>query len=80
MSSSWTDLASPRLWREMCVAFAKQLEDSGFFHRAASYLLAVHKVQEAVEMLVRHGLFRYQSLKTGVCCTAFPMSRIQSRY
>ena len=58
-------LASPKLWRELCVTYAKQLEDDGCIHRAASYYLNVHKVYDAIEVLARHNQYR---LVECTCC------------
>jgi hypothetical protein len=43
---------------DMCQAYAEQLELFGQYEKAASYLLVCHKVNEAVQLLVNHHLFR----------------------
>lgn len=42
----------------MCRAYAEQLELFGQYEKAASYLLLCHKVDEAIQLLVDHHLFR----------------------
>ncbi len=65
----------PNLWRDTVAAFSRQLEERGFYHRAAGYLLCLHRVRDAVELLVRHDLYRYK-LQRGVPAV---ISRVCSR-
>ncbi|KAG8234131.1 hypothetical protein J437_LFUL007497, partial [Ladona fulva] len=50
--------ASHKLWLEACQAYSEQLAKSGKYDRAAAYLLACHKVDEAVELLRGQSLYR----------------------
>jgi hypothetical protein len=43
---------------DMCKAYSEQLILYGQYQKAASYLLLCHKVNEAIELLVNHQLFR----------------------
>lgn len=45
------------MWEEACDAFAAQLVEMGFVSKASTYLLATHKVHEAVSVLSDHKLF-----------------------
>lgn len=47
-----------RLWLDMCKAYSEQLVLFGQYQKAASYLLVCHKVNEAIELLLSHQLFR----------------------
>ncbi|RUS82625.1 hypothetical protein EGW08_009618 [Elysia chlorotica] len=51
-------LASRETWEKVCGSYAEQLEEDGQYYKAASYLLAGHRVMEAIELFQRHGLFR----------------------
>ena len=42
----------------MCKMYSEQLTICGNYHKAASYLLACHKVNDAIDLFVTHGLFR----------------------
>ncbi|XP_066991997.1 gem-associated protein 5 [Anabrus simplex] len=55
---SLAPMVSQRLWQETCLAYAEQLSRDCNYHKAASYLLACHKVDEAIELLTSHKLFR----------------------
>jgi gem associated protein 5 len=43
---------------DMCGAYSEQLALFGQHQKAASYLLLCHKVDEAIELLLSHQLFR----------------------
>ncbi|KAK3100512.1 hypothetical protein FSP39_021082 [Pinctada imbricata] len=45
-------------WIVTCQDYAAQLEGEGQYHKAATYLLAAHKVYEALELFKRHRLFK----------------------
>jgi hypothetical protein len=47
-----------RLWRDCCEVYAKQLIASGNILKATNYLLAIHKVEEAVSLLLRNELYK----------------------
>lgn len=47
-----------RVFAETCVAYAAQLTDCGEYIKAASYLLAVHKVEEAILLLAENHLYK----------------------
>lgn len=47
-----------RLWEEACQVYSDQLVECGDVSKASTYLLAIHKVQEAVQLLVDHKLYR----------------------
>ncbi|XP_022241513.1 gem-associated protein 5-like isoform X2 [Limulus polyphemus] len=51
-------LGSRTLWLEMCEKYAQQLAENQKYHRASLYLLACHKVYEAIDVLKDHNLFR----------------------
>ncbi|XP_041357872.1 gem-associated protein 5-like [Gigantopelta aegis] len=51
-------LASYDTWLAMCGDYAHQLEEDGQYHKAASYLLAAHKVYAAIELFKKHKLFK----------------------
>ncbi|KAI5711468.1 hypothetical protein M8J75_000584 [Diaphorina citri] len=50
--------ASLKLWRDCCEVYAKQLIASGNILKATNYLLAIHKVEEAVSLLLRNELYK----------------------
>ena len=45
-------------WIMTCQDYAAQLESEGQYHKAATYLLAAHKVYDALELFKRHRLFK----------------------
>lgn len=49
---------SMKLWEVACEAYAEQLLAEGDAVTAASYLLNIHKVEEAIDMLLQHRHFR----------------------
>lgn len=49
--------ASYKTWKETCEAYAAQLAEEGQFLKASTYLLAVNKIVEAVDLLVEQNLF-----------------------
>ncbi|KAJ9592049.1 hypothetical protein L9F63_001428, partial [Diploptera punctata] len=55
---SLAPMASQRFWMEMCKSYSEQLTVCGQYQKAASYLLACHKVNDAIDLLVTHHLFR----------------------
>ncbi|XP_069679265.1 gem-associated protein 5 [Periplaneta americana] len=55
---SLAPMGSQRLWMEMCRAYSEQLVVCGEYQKAASYLLICHKINEAIEVLTSHQLFR----------------------
>lgn len=55
---SFAPMASQKLWLDMCRAYSEQLVLFGQYQKAASYLLVCHKVNEAIELLLNHQLFR----------------------
>lgn len=54
---SLAPMVSPRLWQEACIAYSKNLAEQKQYRKAASYLVACHKIKEAVELLVNADLF-----------------------
>lgn len=46
------------VWEQACDAFAKQLVEQGEVLQASSYLLATHKVHEAVRLLKDSGMYQ----------------------
>lgn len=50
---------SHKLWVEACMAYAEQLKEAHEFSKAAVYLLAIHKVEEAVRLLAEQGKYRH---------------------
>ncbi|XP_049810273.1 gem-associated protein 5 [Schistocerca nitens] len=63
---SLSPMISQRVWRETVEVYAKQLTDAGFYHKAASYLLVLNKVNEAVKMLSSNKLHR-EALSIAKC-------------
>uniref|UniRef100_A0A0B7BFM2 Uncharacterized protein n=1 Tax=Arion vulgaris TaxID=1028688 RepID=A0A0B7BFM2_9EUPU len=55
---SMAPLASHDLWELVSSEYAEQLEDDGQYHKAATYLLAAHKVYQAIDLFKRHKLFK----------------------
>ncbi|GFN76524.1 gem-associated protein 5 [Plakobranchus ocellatus] len=51
-------MASRETWEKVCGAYAEQLEEDGQYYKATSYLLACHRVVDAIELFQRHGLYR----------------------
>lgn len=45
-------------WSTVCEDYATQLEQEGQYHKAATYLLAAHKVYNAIDLFKRHRLFK----------------------
>lgn len=45
-------------WTTVCEDYATQLEQEGQYHKAATYLLAAHKVYSAIDLFKRHRLFK----------------------
>uniref|UniRef100_A0A8D8S5D8 Gem-associated protein 5 n=1 Tax=Cacopsylla melanoneura TaxID=428564 RepID=A0A8D8S5D8_9HEMI len=50
--------ASLKLWRDCCEVYAKQLIAHGQILKATNYLLAIHKVEEAVKLLLSNDLYK----------------------
>ncbi|KAJ8298184.1 hypothetical protein KUTeg_024715 [Tegillarca granosa] len=50
-------------WITICEDYATQLEADGQYHKAATYLLAAHKVYGAIELFKRHRLFNHLAMK-----------------
>ena len=50
--------ASPSTWQVTCQAYATQLEKEGNYTKAATYLLAIHKVYDAIDLLHRSGHYK----------------------
>lgn len=46
-----------RVWKETCEAYVAQLTEEGLYTKASTYLLAVNKIEEAVDLLVEQKLF-----------------------
>ncbi|XP_075214560.1 gem nuclear organelle associated protein rigor mortis isoform X2 [Lycorma delicatula] len=55
---SLAPMSSMRIWQEACIIYSEQLANQGDPMKAACYLLAVHKVEEAVQLLCDHKYFR----------------------
>ena len=51
--------ASFETWVTVCTDYALQLESEGQYHKAVSYLLAAHKVYDAIELFKKHRLFKF---------------------
>jgi hypothetical protein len=47
-----------RVWVECCSSYAYQLAESGDHLKASSYFLVVHKIEEAVNVLIDGKLMR----------------------
>ncbi|CAG2198260.1 GEMIN5 [Mytilus edulis] len=51
-------MASFESWVTVCTDYAIQLELEGQYHKAVSYLLAAHKVYDAIDLFKKHRLFK----------------------
>ncbi|XP_039280027.1 gem-associated protein 5 isoform X2 [Nilaparvata lugens] len=51
-------MASVRMWKDACSVYAEQLSNQGEHMRAASFLIAIHKIEEAVQLLADNKLYR----------------------
>ncbi|XP_071629250.1 gem-associated protein 5 [Temnothorax longispinosus] len=49
---------SAKVWKEMCEAYAHQLVIQNNPEKAVSYLLAVHKIYEAIEVFINAKMFK----------------------
>ncbi|XP_015123769.1 gem-associated protein 5 [Diachasma alloeum] len=49
---------SMKFWREVCEAYSHQLIQEGNPMKAASYLLSLHKIYEAIEVLMQAKLYK----------------------
>lgn len=49
---------SIKLWELACEAYAEQLVDEGDFITGATYLVNINKIEEAIDLLVKHRFFR----------------------
>lgn len=54
---SLAPFVSPRLWHEACVSYSKTLFANKLYRKAACYLLAIHKIHDAIELLLNSKLF-----------------------
>ncbi|XP_046394335.1 gem-associated protein 5-like [Ischnura elegans] len=55
---SMAPAASYKLWLEACQAYSEQLSAKGKYNHAATYLLACHKVDDAIKLLRSRSLYR----------------------
>ncbi|ESO89427.1 hypothetical protein LOTGIDRAFT_165023 [Lottia gigantea] len=55
---SMAPLGSYEMWLTACEDYARQLEDDGQYHKSSTYLLACHKVYDAIELFKRHKLYK----------------------
>lgn len=56
----WLILLFPyRIWVDACAAYAEQLQSLSEHSKASAYLLAIHKVEDAVKLLAGNGKFRH---------------------
>lgn len=55
---SLAPMVSHKLWVDCCKTYAQQLADSGETHMAVSYLLGVHQIEEAIDLLLDAKLHR----------------------
>ncbi|XP_071445588.1 gem-associated protein 5-like [Hetaerina americana] len=55
---SMAPTASHKLWVEACQAYSEQLAANGKYNHAATYLLACHKVDDAIKLLRSRSLYR----------------------
>ncbi|CAI9731711.1 Hypothetical predicted protein [Octopus vulgaris] len=51
-------LASHGTWLTVCEDYAYQLESDGEYHKAVTYLVACHRIYEAIDLFKRHRLFK----------------------
>lgn len=51
-------MASVRIWKDACSVYAEQLSNQGEHMKAAGFLIAIHKIEEAVQLLADNKLFR----------------------
>ncbi|GAB1608844.1 uncharacterized protein LOC115218449 isoform X2 [Argonauta hians] len=51
-------LASHGTWLSVCEDYAYQLESDGEYHKAVTYLVACHRIYEAIDLFKRHRLFK----------------------
>lgn len=63
---SLTPMVSPRLWLEACASYSKSLAESKQFRKAAGYLIACHKIEEAIDLLISADLY-LEALCIGRC-------------
>ncbi|KAL0127536.1 hypothetical protein PUN28_003065 [Cardiocondyla obscurior] len=49
---------SMKMWKEMCEAYAHQLKMQNNSEKAVSYLLAIHKIHEAIEVFLEVKMFK----------------------
>lgn len=47
------------MWVDACAAYAEQLQSLGEHSKASAYLLAIHKVEDAVKLLAGNGKHRH---------------------
>jgi hypothetical protein len=50
---------SATVWRDTCIAYARQLAEDGQTHKAVTYLLSAGKVYEAIGLLRSQALIKY---------------------
>lgn len=50
---------SHKIWVETCAAYAEQLIEANEHSKASAYLLAIHKVEEAIQVLAQNGKYRH---------------------
>lgn len=55
---SLAPMVSHKLWVDCCRSYAHQLNEAGDVYKAVSYLLAIHQVEEAIELLIQGKYFR----------------------
>ncbi|XP_014270650.1 gem-associated protein 5 [Halyomorpha halys] len=55
---SLAPMVSHKLWVDCCRSYATQLAENGDIYKAVSYLLAIHQVEEAIELLTESKYFR----------------------
>uniref|UniRef100_A0A1B6L1G8 Uncharacterized protein n=2 Tax=Graphocephala atropunctata TaxID=36148 RepID=A0A1B6L1G8_9HEMI len=55
---SMAPLAGFEMWEAACAAYAEQLTECGDVLKASTYLLAIHKAHEAVQLLADHKLYK----------------------
>lgn len=48
---------SPQLWQNACLSYSKSLVEKKMFRKAATYLVACHKIYEAITLLKDANLY-----------------------
>ncbi|KAK9498761.1 hypothetical protein O3M35_003324 [Rhynocoris fuscipes] len=55
---SLAPMVSHKLWVDCCRSYASQLAEKGDTYKAVSYLLSIHQLEEAIDLLLESKMFR----------------------